>query len=138
MSRIGILDNGWWADLSRKVLAAPGPLLEKAYQRAERFKLGPLSGGLLFQALALNACLVLPYVIFDRYRCRFIYWIQTGLNLGEAHLPDLSASMNLPRLYPIAHVVFLVSLFIPRSKLPTVLVAGILFCRHRRVGYAYA
>lgn len=120
------LKNDWWADLYRRAYAGTQDLLEGLYQKADRVRLGRLGGGEVFQAVFLNVCLCVPYVVFDRYRCRIVYLIQKVLDLGEAHLPDLSGSIHLSRLYPIAHAVFLISLFVPRSKLPVVLACAVL------------
>ncbi len=125
MSASWILQTDSWGTGYRRIAEAGSVLLESLYQKANRFRLGPISGGDLFQAAFLNICLCLPYVIFHCYRAAIVYLVQRVLHPAEAQLPGFVDSVNVPRLYPIVHVVFFVSLLAPRSLLPAVAVGGV-------------
>ncbi len=95
--------------------------MEALYHQADRMRLGPVRGGEALQVCLLNACLCLPYLLFDRYRYGIVQVLQKVLDLGVSPPADLADSIHLPRLYPIVHAAFLISILVPRSKLPQVL-----------------
>ena len=47
------------------------------------------------------------------------------LHFDASPYVDTPGAIHAPRLYPIAHAVFLILIIVPRSKLPVVVIAGI-------------
>jgi hypothetical protein len=107
-----------------KVCTGGRGLLEGLYDRADRLHLGPLRGADVLHAALLNICLCLPYIVFDRYHFGIAFVVQRLLGAADAALPDFTHSINLSRLYPLGHIAFLVSLFVPHSRVPVILVVG--------------
>ncbi len=125
MNPLSLLDNDWWAGLNRGVSAGFASLVEKVHDKADRIRLGQVRGGDALQWTLLNVCLSLPFVIFESYRFRVLRVICAVFDLDASQYVDTPGAIYVPNLYPVAHAVFLISIIVPRSKLPVVVIPGV-------------
>ena len=120
-----LFDNDWWSGLARRAETGFSNLQARCCARGDAISLGPVRGGDAIHWGMVNLLLCVPYFVFD------VYWVRVLRVVARLSQQDSSAllephdAVEVPILYPAAHAVFLLATLVPRSKLPAVIMVGL-------------